>query len=273
VVEWWGSGVKSAEDLSVTSPPNHTAAPPQSLSHYPALPPPVKVHLVTLGQHPCSYLPGQVATSRALLAEQMPPELYHRFMDAGFRRSGRLLYQPVCAGCRECRPVRVPVDRFRPGKSQRRVWRRNADLVVSVEDAEPTDEKFDLYRRYVVGRHGGAEADEDRQGFDDFLYDSPVETIEFTYRDESGRLLAVGVCDVCAESLSSVYFYFEPTELRRGLGTYGALREIEAARRLGIPYYYLGYWIEGCGAMRYKTEFRPNELLCPDGLWRPNAPH
>jgi arginine-tRNA-protein transferase len=199
----------------------------------------------------------------------MPPELYHRFMDAGFRRSGRLLYQPACAGCRECRPLRVPVALFRPSRSQRRGWRRNEDLTVTVGEPEATDERYDLYRRYVVDWHGRASDAEDRQGFESFLYESPVETVEFTYRDASGRLLAVGICDVCSDSLSSVYFYFDPAESRRGLGTYGALREIDAARRMGVPHYYLGYWVEGCGAMQYKAEFRPVELLHGDGVWRP----
>jgi len=243
---------------------------PSSFSFYPAIPPPLKVSLVTVGGQPCSYLPGRVSTSRALWADEMPPEVYHQFMDAGFRRSGRLLYQPACAGCRECRPLRVLVDQFRPSKSQRRAWKRNGDLVVAAGEPAPTDEKYDLYRRYVVGWHGRDAAEEDRQGFESFLYESPVRTVEFTYRDPSGRLLAVGICDVCAGSFSSVYFYFDPAEAKRGLGTYGALREIEAAARMGIPYYYLGYFIKGCGSMRYKADFRPTELLCPDGVWRPD---
>jgi arginine-tRNA-protein transferase len=65
-----------------------------------------------------------------------------------------------------------------------------------------------------------------------------------------------------------VYFYFEPAEAKRGLGTYGILREIGFAQGSGIPYYYLGYWIEPCRSMRYKAEFRPYELLHQDGQWR-----
>jgi len=108
-----------------------------------------------------------------------------------------------------------------------------------------------------------------REEYERFLYESPVETIECCYRDAGGRLLAVGICDVCSRSLSSVYFYFDPDEKRRGLGTYGALYEIELARRTGIPWYYLGYWVQGCGAMEYKSRFRPYELLGTDGVWRP----
>jgi arginine-tRNA-protein transferase len=242
---------------------------PQSFSAYPALPPPVRVSLVTLGEHPCSYLPGRVSQSRACWADEIPPSLYHRFMDAGFRRSGKLLYQPVCRGCRACVPIRVPVPTFRPSKAQRRARRRLNDLAVTVAEPVATDEKYDLYRRYVTGRHRRPEEEEDRESFERFLYDSPVDTMEFSYRDRGCRLLAVGLCDVSAASLSTVYFYFDPAEGRRGLGTGGAVYEIETAAKLGIPYYYLGYWVDGCGAMVYKADFRPAEVLGPDGVWRP----
>ena len=232
----------------------------------------MKVSLVTLGGHACSYLPGRVSETRAALADRIPAGLYHRFMDAGFRRSGRLLYQPVCRGCRACVSLRVPVATFHPSKSQRRCRRRNEDLLVRVAGAAATDEKYDLYRRYVVDRHGRPAEEEDRASFEQFLYDSPVDTLEFEYRGGNGRLLAVGLCDASTHSLSSVYFYFDPAESRRGLGTFGALYEIDAAAGMGIPYYYLGYWVDGCSAMKYKADFRPAEVLWPDGVWRPLDP-
>jgi arginyl-tRNA--protein-N-Asp/Glu arginylyltransferase len=248
-----------------------TSLPLQQFSHYPAIPPPVAVPLNVSPPHECPYLPGRVAMSRWFVAGRVPAEVYHDLMDAGFRRSGRLFYQPVCRGCRACVPIRVPVERFTPSRSHRRTMRRNQDLVVTVKPRPVvSDEKFELYARYSREWHG--KADEDFEGFASFLYASPVDTIEFEYRDAAGRLIAVGICDVSARSLSSVYFYFDPAEARRGLGTYGALREIEFARQHGIPHYYLGYVIGGCGAMEYKASFRPHELLGTDGVWREADP-
>jgi arginine-tRNA-protein transferase len=233
------------------------------------LPPPRQIPLITLPSHNCNYLPGRVARSRGFLAERMPAELYHAFMDVGFRRSGRLVYQPVCPACRMCRPIRVPVQTFAPSKSQKRAWKRNQDVVVSVESPPtPTQEKFDLYERYVTERHG-REDDATPEAFVTFLYESPVDTLEFTYRDAAGKLIGVGICDVCPRtSLSSVYFYFDPDESKRGLGTFSAVWEIDYCRRQQIPHYYLGYWIAGCGTMQYKSDFRPHEILGEDGLWR-----
>src|SRR4051794_15416388 len=86
-----------------------------------ALPPPASVRLTTLSPHPCPYLPDRQSTLRGFVTTGINPLLYHAFMDAGFRRSGTFFYQPVCQGCRECLPIRVPTATFAPSKSQRRV--------------------------------------------------------------------------------------------------------------------------------------------------------
>jgi arginine-tRNA-protein transferase len=54
---------------------------------------------------------------------------------------------------------------------------------------------------------------------------------------------------------------------RKGLGTFVILDHIIRAARAGLPYVYLGYWVEGSSRMAYKTAFRPLERLGRDG-WR-----
>jgi arginine-tRNA-protein transferase len=236
-------------------------------SSYPAAAPPIPVELTVMPPHPCPYLPDRQAQLRAFYTPRIEPIIYHDFLDASFRRSGSVIYQPVCQGCRACLPLRVPVQSFHASKSQRRCRRRNADLTVAAGPLRASDEKYELYTRYQARRHGSKETDS-RSAFESFLYRSPVDTVEFTYRDGRNQLLAVGICDVCPVSLSSVYFYFDPAQTRRGLGTYGALHELEFAARAGIAYYYLGYWVQGCRKMEYKADFRPCEALHPDGCWR-----
>lgn len=234
------------------------------------LTPPVPVRLTTLPSHRCNYLPHQLATTRAFRTDNLPPDLYHEFMNAGFRRSGNVIYQPVCEACHQCIPLRVLVDRFKADKSQRRCARQNADLLVTDGVPQLTDEKIELYRRYVTEWHG-LEHDQnppDRQSLQSFLYESPVHTIEFCYRTSVGQLVAVGIADVCAQSFSSVYFYFDPAHSQRGLGTFGALHELENAKARGIDYYYLGFWVHDCAAMQYKTRFRPCQILDKNGVWK-----
>lgn len=245
-------------------PPSTSGA----FSHYPGPTPRVRgLALVALPPRPCPYLPGRTERIRATLAESIDPGALEAMLDAGFRRSGRLLYQPICAGCRECVPLRVPVASFRPSASQRRVLRRNADLgvarVLEVDDRE----HHDLYRRYVRDWHGQPDDAAD-DAWREFLVRTPADTLHFDYRAPDGRLIAWGVCDRGVRVLSSVYFCFDPAESRRSLGTFGALREIAYAAQHGLSYYHLGYCVQGCPAMQYKAGFRPNQRLGTDAVWR-----
>ena len=93
---------------------------------------------------------------------------------------------------------------------------------MTIEPPVATDEKFELYQRYRTQWHGSTDdsggsagAGAGRESFEQFLYDSPVQSLEICYRDPDGKLLGVGICDVCALSLSSVYFYFDPQHARR----------------------------------------------------------
>lgn len=217
--------------------------------------------------HPCPYLPGQIAVSEAVGFEWLDPAAYRLLMDLGFRRSGRMVYRMVCPDCRECVPLRVPVEDFKPSRSQRRVLRRNEDVQVDVGPPQPSDEKWRIYADYLARRHDGAMS-ADREGFEQFLYEPATETLEMVYR-VGGRIIAVGIVDVCPGCLSSVYFYFDPAESPRGLGTFGALREIEECHQRGLPYWYAGFYIRDCQRMNYKAGFRPCELLMANGTWQP----
>jgi arginine-tRNA-protein transferase len=83
-----------------------------------------------------------------------------------------------------------------------------------------------------------------------------------------GELLAVSLTDVLSDGLSMVYSFFEPEAADRSLGTFMILDHIEQARRMGLPYLYLGYWVEGSRKMDYKARFRPQERLMPQGWAR-----
>lgn len=225
-------------------------------------------HSVPLGRHshPCSYLPGLTATEEAWLSWQISPAAYHELMNRGFRRSGNILYRTACRGCKSCIPIRVPVDDFKPSKSQRRALNKNADVRVIPQEPRLTREKHDLYTRYLQVQHRGSPQGADMESMRDFLYSSCVASVEIEYRDEGGKLLGVSICDVSKVSFSSVYHFFDPEEGRRSMGVFSVLKEIELCRLRGVPWYYLGFWVEGCRTMEYKNHYRPYELLV-DGEW------
>ncbi len=215
---------------------------------------------------PCPYLPGRQSRLLVVKPERLSPPLYELFLDLNYRRLGSVVYRPRCDGCHECRQLRLPVSAFRPNRVQRRCWRRNADVVASVGPPEPSDEKHALYRRYLEARHDG-QMSGTREEFDEFLHDVAPFTEEVVFRVE-GRLLGAGIFDVLAQSISAVYFYFDPELAPRSPGVYNVLWLAERCRQRGLRSLYLGYHVAGCAAMEYKAAFRPREILGDDGGWR-----
>ncbi|KUO55354.1 MAG: arginyl-tRNA-protein transferase [Alphaproteobacteria bacterium BRH_c36] len=228
---------------------------------------------------PCPYLPGR--HERKLfthLTVDRSQALIDNLLKGGFRRSQSIAYTPHCEGCSACVSVRVPVDEFSPGRSMRRITNRNRDLVARPVPAIATSEHYALFRHYIDSRHGdGGMADMTVLDFSVMIEESPIQTflIEYRMRPPShlerdhplGQLKAVALCDMLSDGISMVYSFFDAAEDWRSLGTYMILESIERTRRQGLPYLYLGYWVDGSRKMAYKARFQPQEHLTADG-WR-----
>ena len=224
-------------------------------------------------EHPCSYLDERRA--RTLFVDptvHIDSTTYQALIDQGFRRSGAHIYRPACRGCAGCVPVRIPVDTFVPDRSQRRNWAANTSVITLVDrPAAFHDAHLALYQTYLAERHpyqqGGMSEESSEESYRRFLVDPWGGTTRFIELRLDTRLVGVAVTDVLERGLSAVYTFFDPRESARALGTFAVLAQIEATRRLALPYLYLGYWISNCRKMNYKERFRPLDAW--DGqAWR-----
>jgi leucyl-tRNA---protein transferase len=229
---------------------------------------------------PCPYLAGREERKVFThLVGERAPELNDLLTHGGFRRSQSIAYRPACETCRACVSVRVVADDFRATRSMRRVLERNGDLVAEMRVPVPTSEQYSVFRGYLDSRHrDGGMADMTVLDYAMMVEDSHVETRIVEYRRRgpdsrltgrgNGPLLGIALTDVLSDGLSMVYSFFDPDAGARSLGTFIILDHIARARRLGLAYVYLGYWVKASKKMDYKGRFLPQERLMAEGWTR-----
>lgn len=218
----------------------------------------------------CPYLDFRMEQRIAADIESHP-ETHDNLARAGFRRVENWVYKPVCAGCQGCVPIRIASGDVNNGgitisRNQRRVINRNRDLERNVVKNNSTEEHYELFRKYLNSRHDdGQMADMDFSSYSAMVSSSPIETRLLEYR-YMGEVIGVMMIDVQDDGLSAVYSFFDPDASERSLGTYMVLDCAALAFEMGLPFVYLGYYVQDSRKMNYKARFTPAEHLI-NGQW------
>ena len=229
---------------------------------------------------PCPYLEGRKERKVFThLVGERAVQINDMLTQGGFRRSQNIAYRPACEDCRACVSVRIVADELEYTPSFRRILKANRDIVGRQLPPAPSSEQYSLFRQYLDARHArGGMADMSALDYAMMVEDTHVNTVLIEYRRRgpdtgitgrgAGPLLGVSLTDVLANGLSMVYSFFDTDEAQRSLGTFMILEHVERARKMGLPYVYLGYWVKGSQKMEYKMRFQPQEQLTVTGWER-----
>ncbi len=204
---------------------------------------------------PCPYLEGREKQSEYFFAHNLDEEEISSLLSEGWRKFGIYFFRPACPVCTECTPLRIVTKDFTPSKSQRRILKKGAAIEVRFGPPRFDPRIYDIFETHSIERFSQST---DLEDFILSFYTVACPGIQSEYYLE-GEMVAVGFLDRGHDCLNSVYFAFDPNRSDLGLGTFSILKEIEEARSMGLPHYYLGYYVPGCSRMTYKDRFLPRE--------------
>lgn len=231
----------------------------------------------------CSYLNEQQEQLAVLMSpEPVDHQLYQHLIAYNFRRSGNQLYRPHCAACSACQSLRIPVENFFANAAQRRIINKatraqwhytltghnlNSHSLSSHKTA-PAEQTalFDLFARYIAYKHADGSMFPATTEQLDSLLQSSWQPIYLLKLYQQQQLIAVTVVDVLPDSYSAVYSFFAPEAATYSPGKLAVLYLLEAAKATQRSFVYLGYQVDGCKKMAYKTEFKPHQRFF-DGSW------
>ncbi len=210
----------------------------------------------------CPYhLPHDALFYQALFSP-LSERVMELFLASGYRRNGNCIYTMHCPDCSACIPIRLHPQEMQLNRNQRRVLKKNQDIEIEFAPLCASEENINLCEKFLRSRYPQKNND-GRSYYDGFFLNRIIPSMEIRFR-LSGRLVGTGIVDVGQNWMNAVYFYFDPDEASRSLGTFNILTMIDTCLKLDISYLYLGYYIEKVAAMNYKSRFNPHYLYVND---------
>ncbi len=212
----------------------------------------------------CAYIPNNKVRMNYKYIDKAHKRFATAVIDRGWRRFGKYFFHPICNGCNECKSIRIDTQNYHYTKSQKKSIKRNADTQIIVQEPSLSQAHIDLYNKYHSFKHQkdnwshrNISQKEYHENFVDGAFDFGKEVLYI--RDD--KLIGVDLIDILDDGISSIYFFYDPDYANLSLGTYSLLYQIKLANILNLPWIYLGYWVDGCKAFAYKTNFKPQEVL------------
>lgn len=194
---------------------------------------------------------------------------YPLLLKNGFRRSGEQVYRPHCPHCQACQSLRISVKQFKKSRSQKRLFNKNRKFRIAISQT-PKTQYFNLFQNYINQIHAdGPMFPVSIEQYEEFIKSSWNKALFIEIYDQD-KLISVSVTDQVNNKKSSAwsafYCFYDPNYRAYSLGKYAVLIQLKLAEEFNIDWLYLGYYIEKCQKMNYKTQFNPHQRFI-NGEW------
>ena len=216
---------------------------------------------------PCSYFDNKEEKKIfTVMSNAKKSSEYESLIKYGFRRSHNILYNQVCDKCMLCKSIRINCESYHPRKSQKRIIKKNQNTYLKKLKTKTSLKQFKLFKEYLEFKHDQSEMNEmDYNDYKKMLEAPGINTKIYEYHSNK-ELVACVISDFLDDSISMVYSFYSQKFLKNSIGKFMILDHFNLAKKLNKKYVYLGYWVEGCDKMDYKSQFNSSEILI-DNKW------
>ena len=213
-----------------------------------------------IGEDECAYIDGYRQTTHYKAIERCTQETCSALIERGWRRFGKMFFRPICAACDKCESIKIDVANFIMNKSRRRVMRKAAHFRIVMQKPSVTNAHIELFNRYHAYMRDTKGWDEQQVDVNHYYYSFVNGYYNFGYEIlyfDGDKLIGVDLIDVLKEGISSIYFYYDPDYRRYSLGNLSIYHQVAIAKRLGLRWIYLGYYVAESKSLAYKANYKP----------------
>lgn len=208
----------------------------------------------------CSYLADKEQTTHYKIINDCSTQQCQELIERGYRRFGRMYFRPICATCQECQSIKIDVENFNFSKSMRRVFNKAKHIKRYLQRPLLSQEHlklFEKYHRHMHEKKGWDYHPTSAQNYFNSFVDGYNEFgYEVLYFDGE-KLIGVDLIDILEDGVSSIYFYYDPDYDKYSLGRLSLYHQIKFAQRNKKKWIYLGYYVEDCPSLAYKSHYEP----------------
>ena len=218
----------------------------------------------SMGEDKCSYLQDTQQTTHYKIVDNCSEKNCETMIERGWRRFGAMFFRPICQECNKCESFKIDVKNFEFSKSQRRVLRKSSHIKMYIQEPKVSTEHLKLFEKYHLHmkdkRAWAHETTDAKHYYASFVHGHGDFGYEILYYHED-KLIGVDLVDILPNGISSIYFYYDPDFEKLSLGTYSMLQQVQLAQKNNLEWIYMGYYVQGCQSLEYKSRYTPYKIL------------